>query len=493
MFSTKNYGIGISPDSVGYISTARNLVSGNGFVIYDNNLLIAQPPFYPLLLAVVDYIFKLNTISSARILNAIIFGFIVFLSGLLFLKYLKSYKLLSIIGTLSVLVSIPLINISLMAWSESLFIFFTILYIISCEYYLEKPNILSVLLLSLIVAFACLTRYIGIVLIFTGIITILIFSRNTLLIKLKLLIIFISISALPISIWLTRNYILSGTFFGTRGPSNYSLFQNLNFTLNTFLSWYFPRLISENSLILLLLALGIGIVVIISINGNLSKVKNNLLEIGPILIFIIVYLGFLLISSTTTEYDEIGNRLMSPVFVPATILFLFFVTKVLNSLEKQKLLKRQAVIFTIVVMFIWLLYPANATISLLANSLNQGLGYNSKSWRNSKTIEYLKKNFNPDSGFEIYSNGPDAIYLLANLNAKMLPKKARSNSSNLNDGFFSQGNYISNAKGAYLVFFNIIDRNYLLTIDELLRVVKVNRTIKLEDGNIYFVLDQISL
>ena len=45
--STSRYGAGLSPDSVGYISIARNLITGAGFTSYDGSPLIVQPPLFP--------------------------------------------------------------------------------------------------------------------------------------------------------------------------------------------------------------------------------------------------------------------------------------------------------------------------------------------------------------------------------------------------------------------------------------------------------------
>ncbi|NIP42487.1 MAG: hypothetical protein GWO30_06835 [Gammaproteobacteria bacterium] len=51
IYPTYHYGIGLSPDSVGYISTARSLISGKGFFQYDGQPFFLQPPLYPIILA----------------------------------------------------------------------------------------------------------------------------------------------------------------------------------------------------------------------------------------------------------------------------------------------------------------------------------------------------------------------------------------------------------------------------------------------------------
>ena len=51
-FGTSRFGIGISPDSVNYISCARELIKGNGFISYDGTPFTLWPPLYPTLLGI---------------------------------------------------------------------------------------------------------------------------------------------------------------------------------------------------------------------------------------------------------------------------------------------------------------------------------------------------------------------------------------------------------------------------------------------------------
>ncbi len=379
---------------MGYIATARHIATGTGAVTGDGTPLLVQPPLYPALLATIDYVFGIDPLSSAHIVNAVLFGLIVYLSGLLFLEHLKSSAVFALLGTASVLVAVPLVQVSLMAWSEPLFICFVLLYLILSKSYLAKADTTSLLLLSLSVALACLTRYIGVIFILTGVVSVLLFRRDSPRVKFKHLFLFILISALPIGIWVIRNYFLSGTLFGPRAASIYTLSQNSTFAFNTFLSWYIPGRISEHRSILMLLSATIGFLAGLSIRGNWSKVRTVLLEIGPLLLFIIAYVGFLLVSSTTTNYDQIGNRLLSPVFVSITLLLLLSASKILTSLTEQRLSQKRANILLAVAIALWLVCPARATMSSITNAMSQGQGYSGKSWRNSQTIEYLLQNSN---------------------------------------------------------------------------------------------------
>jgi hypothetical protein len=487
LLATRNYGAELSPDSVGYIAAARHIASGLGVVSYDGAPLIVQPPLYPVLLATVDYVFGIDPLSAANVVNAVLFGLIVYLSGLLFFKLLKSSVALALLGTAYITVSIPLVEVSLMAWSEPLFISLVLLYLIFFESYLAKADITLLVLSSLSVALACLTRYIGVTLISTGIVSILVFGRDSLRAKIRHLVLFVSISALPVGMWLVRNYSLSGTFFGPRASSAYALSQNLRFMSGTFLHWYIPWRISEHRFILMLLCATVGILAGLSTWRCSSKVKPFLSEIGPLLLLIIAYAGFLLVSSTIIAYDQIDNRLLSPVFVPLTLLLLILASKILTSVTRQWLSPTRANTLLAAAAVMCLLYPARATMSSIANAMSHGEGYSGESWRSSQTIEYLRQNRALVSECVIYSNAPDAIYILADLTAKMSPKKGSYNSpelvqdvSSLRKSWPEQGN-------SCLVWFDNKFRDYLFTVDELQTVANMQLIMRTADGAVYSV------
>jgi len=70
---TFSHNTGISPDSVAYISVARNISEGNGFITYDGDYYVLQPPLYPLLLASVYQMFSIDPVVSAGYINSIFF------------------------------------------------------------------------------------------------------------------------------------------------------------------------------------------------------------------------------------------------------------------------------------------------------------------------------------------------------------------------------------------------------------------------------------
>ncbi|MFN2398462.1 MAG: hypothetical protein ABR543_07445 [Gemmatimonadaceae bacterium] len=58
---------------------ARNLLAGRGFYLYDGAVYLGWPPLYPLTLAALG-VTGLDLLAAARILNALLFGVLVWLA-----------------------------------------------------------------------------------------------------------------------------------------------------------------------------------------------------------------------------------------------------------------------------------------------------------------------------------------------------------------------------------------------------------------------------
>ncbi len=490
--STSRYGIGLTSDSVGYIAVARNLIAGNGVINYDGTYHVSQPPFYPALLAIMGYTFGTDPFLVARLVNASIFGFIIYLSAIIVFRYTHSL-LLTIIILGMILFKNPLIDVSIMAWSEPLFICLILLFFLCAEAYLVKKSIPLLILLSGIVALISLTRYIGITLIATGGLAILLLCRISFKEKILHLFLFGFISVIPMGGWIFRNYVFSGTFTGERVPSVVPIFDNMSSVLYGIYSWLFPGnilqyrfvLTSVHLVVLILGCVAIGYVwKFTSRKERLNVLKNAVPQVGTIAIFVIVYLIFLIISATVIA-QEIDNRLLSPLYIPVMVLVLFFVQKWTELMEKY-ISKRKVYQVLIAFTVIILLYSLIFIVSETKIRMTQGVtGYTSDIWQKSETIQYLQ-NHTLESNYPIYSNAPDVLYILANINGgQMSPRKAAHwLSPIIND--ISQISWPKHTK-IYLIWFDNMERSYLFTVDELKTIANISPVIHFADGVIYTV------
>jgi len=486
MFLTSHWGAGTSPDSVYYISVARNVAGGKGFVGYDGYYYVLQPPLYPLLLAAIKKIFLVDPLVSAGYLNAILLGSVVYCSGLFLLKHLKSLSLV-IMGTLSVLISFALIEISLIALSEPLFILFVLLYLNYFDIYIEKKNLASLLIFSSAAALACLTRYMGVILILTGSIGIFVWGRKTFEGRFKHLIYFLLITILPSGLWILRNYFLSGTFTGHRAGSSYTLSQNIIFFFNTFLKWYLPIQLNGLQLFFFTLLVFSGFVGAIILIKRLNHDASRMKQMFPVLIFIFFYSVIIVISSTTTAYDKIGNRLLSPLFAPSIFIMFIILDNILEWLTKH--LRRRIVnILFLICLIGWMQYPlAQTTFNVQYYIKQSGWEFSSRKWRDNSVIEYLNNHKQFESGYSFYSNVPEAVYILADKETKWSPAKTFYNSPKLINENSSFKSIRDRKNKVCLVWFKNNNRKFLYSINELQKGINLVKVVQLKDSEIYII------
>jgi hypothetical protein len=355
------------------------------------------------------------------------------------------------------------------------------------DIYRKNGTITYLLLFSAAAALACLTRYVGVIIILTGIISIIVWGERTFKEMYKHLIVFVSITILPIGLWVLRNYFLSGTFAGQRAESSYTLSENIIFIFNTVLKWYLPIEVNTQQLFVLILIFLIGIITVYFFIKKRGKELLRITPIGPILIFAILYSAIIVISSTTTAFDKIGDRLLSPLFVPSIFIIFFFLDNILEWLTKHFNNKFIPILFICGIIF-WLKYPVTRTIyNIQYNFEHSGWEYGSKAWKNNTVIDYLNNHRQFESEYSFYSNAPEAVYILTNIEARWSPPKTLYNSPQLVNANAGLKSVWKDKDKSCLVWFNNIDRKFLFTVEELQKSSNMVMVAQLKDGEIYTV------
>jgi 4-amino-4-deoxy-L-arabinose transferase-like glycosyltransferase len=482
-YLVSTYSISLNPDSSYYISVARHLTNGDGFIGYNKESFVIQAPLYPIILAFIKIAFGIAPLTSTGVINAIIFGFIIYITGLILLKHFTS-SITVLFAIIAIIFSPVLIKFSLFALTEPLFIFLILLYLYYMDIYLVSKNRTALIMLSIFTALACVTRYIGVVIILSGVTTIAVCNKSHAKKKILDLITFLIISALPISVWIIRNLLVSHTLLGPRYTSSYTFFENLIFFFNTILHWFTEIKLNNRSLIMLLFVM-ICLIYILIFKIS-KKGKDNFINtlISPISIFILFYSLAIIISSTTTAYDRIADRLLCPIYVPIIILAFYVLDKVPN-LFAGYYYQTLGRFFAAFIIIIWLSYIITSADSLIKDYIQKsGWEFGSRAWKKSQTISLLNS-LAINKKYEIFSNAPDVVYILADKEAHWSPGRTYYNSpiSIDNDGL-----PLWNDKGkAYLVWFNNIDRKFLFPVKILEKYTSILKIAQANDGEIYIV------
>lgn len=395
---TSKYGVDLSPDSITYMKWAQNILdNGVGFIISNNDA--KWPPLYPLIIAIFSKISHVDILSVARHFNCCLIFFTCFLQTLL-LKKLSEKRFFSAIAFgLFTPFSIPLNLVYSFAWSEPLFIFLLILIAFS----IEKTTYSRLILCGFLSASAILTRYAGVTIVPT-VCLVVFMQKNSLTEKIKKCFCYATFPTLIYTIYLVRNYCFTKTLMGPRTTSSTGLILNAARACATIALWFSGR----NFFIATLLCFIFAIFVL----NHKKQIASHFFKGSNLVIFsinfFVIYFIFIVISSTTTAYDAIDVRLMSPVF-PAilVILFLAFGSDIF-AMAKSRFYYAGLLLYLLLISL-----SAVKTIEDLEYRKSYGIyGYNSVFWQENKLISYLKESNVIQYSDSIISNDPFALFLV---------------------------------------------------------------------------------
>ncbi|MGA9351536.1 MAG: hypothetical protein WBW48_22380 [Anaerolineae bacterium] len=484
---TSRYGAGISPDSVAYISTARNLLSGKGYTRHDGRPFGDWPPLFPTLLALIG-LGGFDPLDSVRYVNAISFGLMVLVSGLWLLNNIRSLPLV-LLGSVAILLSRPLIYVSVFAWTEPLFVLFMLLFIFVMQQFLKSGKPLLLLLSAIFAALASLTRYIGVTVILTGLVALLLFNRNiTTITKLIQATLFAFISTFPLTAWVIRDYTVVSALVGERGLSPHTLMQDLYFTLNTVSKWFLPPIIPAILRILLIVLLFISGIAIFQVLPRWNQNNRaSSLRIMPLVYFILLYTSGLIASAARIAFDPINHRLLAPIYVPLMLLVLFTLDNIQQLFPSVHFPKQTLNVFLPIGLGLWLVYPFLYSGNLVIDSIRNGAGgYSTTVWMNSELISYLRQH--PLRG-SVYSNTPHAIYILTGMSARPSPSKHSRDDSLLSpvDDFQQLKTSVASGNDTYIVWFDDESLLSFYNIQELRSVFDLEIVVKTSDGAVYLI------
>ncbi|MBP5592317.1 glycosyltransferase family 39 protein [bacterium] len=475
---TSKYGIGLTPDSTIYLSWGATIYQeGFSFVFHNNDATF--PPLYPIVLSIISNIFNIDNLIAARWFNIILLFFFSFFSLILCQKSTKNFVILFVFGLL-ISFSKPLNLVFSYAWSEPLFIFILLLITFS----IEKTSYNRLILCGFLSALAILTRYAGVTIV-PAVCLYIFMQKNTLVEKVKKCFCYASIPTLTYIIYLIRNYYFTKTLMGPRTSSITGLISNCDRAFSTVTLWFSGQYFFMTAFFILIL----GIFVWNYKKELILFISNSQKTVIFSACFSLVYSVFIIISSTTTAYDLINDRLMAPVFLPILLilfLFILFSLHIISIVKKEKTLA-----YTVLSIFIacTLLSFTNTWKKDISFRKDNGAGgYASAFWQENKLLDYLKKN-KLNSSKKIYTNNTYSFFLA---NTKIIPsniplKKYRNSQKTTGitlDNFATKNPDFENS---ILVYFSNIDRPYNFTLNELQTICEMETIIKTVDGSAFRV------
>jgi 4-amino-4-deoxy-L-arabinose transferase-like glycosyltransferase len=341
--------LGISVDSENYLNIAHRFTEH----LWGTAFNPVWPPAYPLSIAVIKALGVAELVGAAQAVAIISFVILVVTVFLLGLRL--QGKLTAHFSAISTLFFASLIYIYCYAWSETLYIMFSLLFFLMLILLLKAPpeKMTEYLIGSGIFAgLGTVSRLVGFSLIGTGILSILFLSNyHPKSKRLKKTLVFMLVSGIPVLF----HYLTCFYYYGLRGktqwPSKYSFSHQLS---QFFLTIYHDFLSFDLSFWKYVFLLGSGfplfwirtivlfcsfIFLILFFKVAFSaRLPKEVYKFPIIVIFYsVLYGSIILLVSLTVAIDPIGSRFTSPLYPLFLLLAFSFVFQVCNSFTQQKI------------------------------------------------------------------------------------------------------------------------------------------------------------
>ena len=178
---------------------------------------------------------------------------------------------------------------------------------------------------------------------------------------------------------------------------------------------------------------------------------------------------------------------MSPVYVPVLIL-VFSLAKQVADYLKHRFSWHSADVALVCCLTLSLIYPGGrALCDSYARFVGGAGGYSTPKWRESAVIRYLVRHQGELKRAEVFSNEPEAIYIVSNLEAKYGPLKRYYGSSDPALSLTKLRGVWPAGDEAYLIWFDRSERDFVFSIDELRTIASIKQIAHMEDGSVFRV------
>ncbi|MFI5192459.1 MAG: hypothetical protein ACHQD7_00315 [Chitinophagales bacterium] len=476
---SRHSGIGVSPDSVTYISAARHLVEGNGFRSFDDFPVVDFPAGYPFFLGAVSFLTRFDPLQYGALLNGFLFGTVIYLCGTIMNGFYHTSKWYKRVLLCCVVLSPALLEVYSMLWSETLFLLLLMLFTVAMKKYLEGPGMKWLLISAGLVSLACVTRYAAIVLVGIGLFLIFFEGKLSVGKRIRHCFYFGVVSVLLLAVNLIRNERITHLATGARQRSIHSLMTNVQYFGDVLSEWLLidkkPNVSTGITLIALVVFL-MGMMWCYFRRKTERRYEYIIAATG------LFYGLFMIISASLSRYEQFTNRLLSPLYIPMIWSVSFWIPSFIS--RKKKSFRFLYTGLALVVAAVFLNMELSEAYETYDGVKDAGIpGYFEDPFPQSEIVQFLE-HYKPEfkSGYRIYSNAGDAVYLFTGLPARLLPQWV----------FPGEIRKYYQEKNNYLVWFNDVDNPDLLDEKSVIRNKGMILIKKLQDGSVFVTPDSVS-
>ena len=483
-FSLKR--VGVSADAITYTSVSRNLNASWTLRPFDGDVLVDFPVGYPLFLAFIQFVTRMDPFAFGLLLNGVLFGLLIYTTQCLLRAEDVPLPERLLCGTCLVF-SPALLEVFEMLWSETLFLVLLGLFIAACVHYGKTYKAGALWVMALIAALACVVRYAGLTLVLTGGLLILCDRGPSFGKRFKNALLFGVVSISLLACNLIRNWLISGVPTGDRKRNFLPLATHLH-RFGAVLSGWLPILHHYP-----ILYTGVTVLFIAAITAAFGffwiRRREALSVYAVSTAFCIVYSAFILAIALLTEFEGLDTRLLSPLYFPALIGVLGWIHHTAMILRPSAKAGSSGAVPPIQLvpssrwMSLTLAFLLAGNILLDANNMTHPeiayknyIRYDMSALAVSPTLQYVHAHAGElGQAPNVYSNAPDLMYELGALHTDYLP--------DVRDG--EDRKAFQDDQGAYLIWINACLAYPMPYLDSIRRIAPLKLVQTFPDGAVY--------
>ena len=471
---TYRFGPGLATDGARYLSTAENLINGNGFTEYLGVPLTQFPPIYSIIIAIIGLATRADVFVIAQYLNIFTFGLTIWLAGKFFQKLFPDNFMYAYIGSGVFITSVSLLRMASNVLSDLMFLALTIVFLGLATKYIEQASRKNLLSLGLLCAISPLLRFAGLTHFLTASLIILLLHRKEWIKGIIQAGTFGLLTSIPTFLWVFfHSYLQTGILFGTRLPPNPQ--GNLETTIEKAVHWFVPYSVTDRIpewvIITFLLAF--------LITGNKladwkiwwKQLTNS--KFLPSLIFIFFYVLVLVFN---VSYSEVRWPFMDRIhiiMIPSLMAVGFLTVRELLPSYLSNIQLRTQHIAATALFIVWLAYPLNGVQETLRSAWTDGETseyniYNTRAQNESGVREFVES-LSISADDKVYSNYEPMAWLYTRHTILKLPQgPVRPEAPNPEEVLQNYPNWPGSGGAGYVIWLKQLGfKEYVLHPDQL--------------------------
>jgi hypothetical protein len=306
-----------------------------------------------------------------------------------------------------------LLHVSVTAWSEVLFA----ASIVACLFFLQRSlargRIFDVALAGAFASACMAARLVGVAAVLVGLLALAFGSPSATPRRevVKRCLVFLGVASLAPAVWLVSRISITDSPLGVRKPPRANLLQNGRDAVSWMWHWFVPDTLSDP-----LRAVGFALAAALLVvgaamwaRGGPSSARPRVAGLWLPALLAGSVVAVTVVGASLTETDPLDFRLLAPALSLSVVVVVGAADRFLDRCPG-----RAAAGLVAILLVGWAAATAGGDAPVWRGA-RQGDGYSAARWRESELARLLRRT---PSGGRLYSDAPDAVWLLSNRDAR---------------------------------------------------------------------------